>query len=120
MTEAVTAMVQSAVRRSNTSGDVAGRTLSASIDGAGRPCRFRGMQRLPRWTRRVVSESIRVVVLTLTLACESSTPVAGKKDTTVASVPPPDSAVVTKPEPSTWDSTAGPALFVVGPTPTEA
>ena len=28
--------------------------------------------------------------------------------------------MVAKPEPSTWDSTAGPALFVVGPTPAEA
>ena len=120
MTEAVTGTVQSPARRSNTSGDVAGRTLSVSIDGASRPCRFRGMQRLPRWTRRVVSESIPVLILALTLACERSTPAAGKKDTAVPTVPPPDSAVVAKPEPSTWDSTAGPALFVVGPTPTEA
>ena len=54
------------------------------------------------------------------LACERSTPAAGKKDTAVAIVPPPESIVVTKPEASTWDSTAGPALFVMGPTPTEA
>ena len=78
------------------------------------------MQRLPRWTRRVVSESIPVLILALTLACERSTPAAGKKDTAVPTVPPPDSAVVAKPEPPTWDSTAGPALFVVGPTSAEA
>jgi hypothetical protein len=59
-------------------------------------------------------------MLALMLACERSTPVAGKKDTVVAIVPPPESAVVAKPEPSSWDSTAGPALFILGPSSTEA
>jgi hypothetical protein len=35
-------------------------------------------------------------------------------------LPPPESAVVVKPETSPWDSTAGPALFVAGSTPAEA
>jgi hypothetical protein len=35
-------------------------------------------------------------------------------------VPPQETSIVTKPEPSPWDSSAGPALFVVGATPTEA
>lgn len=106
--------------RSNTSRYVADRIPSASIDGTGRPCKFRGMQRLPRCTGRVVSGSIHLLILALVLACERSAPVAGKKDTAVAIVPPPESAVVAKPEPTSWDSTAGPALFVVGPSTTDA
>jgi hypothetical protein len=113
-------MVQGRQDQSNTSGDVASRELSVSIDGTSRPCRFGRMQRLPLCARRVVSGSIHILILALMLACERSTPAAGKKDTAVAIVPPPESTVVAKPEPSTWDSTAGPALFVAGPTPTEA
>jgi hypothetical protein len=113
-------MVQSRLGRSNTSSDVAVRAMSASIDGTSRPCRFRRMQRLPRFMRRVVSGSINVLTLVMMLACERSAPAAGKKDTAVAIVPPLESTVVAKPEPSAWDSTAGPALFIVGSTPTEA
>lgn len=53
-------------------------------------------------------------------ACERSTPAAGRKDTQIVVAPPPESAVVVPPAASTWDSTAGPALFVVGATPSEA
>jgi hypothetical protein len=113
-------MVQGRLQRSNTSGDVATRALSASIDGTSRPCRFRRMQQLPRSTPRVISDSTYALILALTLACESSTPAAAKKDTAVAIVPPPESTVVAKPEPSAWDSTAGPALFIVGSSPAEA
>jgi len=60
------------------------------------------------------------LLLVLGVACERSTPVAGRKDTVVPSLPIPESSVVVKPEASPWDSSAGPALFVAGSTPTEA
>lgn len=54
------------------------------------------------------------------LACERSAPIAGRKDTVVSVVPPPESIIVAKPVVSAWDSSAGPALFVVGATPQDA
>jgi len=65
-------------------------------------------------------EALAVLLLVLGVACERSTPVAGRKDTVVASLPIPESSVVVKPDASPWDSSAGPALFVAGPAPTEA
>lgn len=56
----------------------------------------------------------------LVSACDRSTPAVARKDTVVPVAPPPETTVVATPEPSTWDSTAGPALFVVGASPTEA
>lgn len=56
----------------------------------------------------------------LATACDRSTPAVARKDTVVPVAPPPETTVVAKPEPSTWDSTAGPALFVVGSSPDEA
>ena len=60
------------------------------------------------------------VPVALALACERSAPPAARKDTVVNTVPPPESTIVTKPEPSMWDSAAGPALFIAGATPQEA
>ena len=60
------------------------------------------------------------LVAVLMAACERPEPVPGRKDTTIPVVPPPDSAVVPPPPVSAWDSSAGPALFIVGPTPLEA
>ena len=60
------------------------------------------------------------MLLVLGVACERSTPVAGRKDTVVPAVSLPESSVVIKPGASPWDSSAGPALFVAGSTPTEA
>ena len=60
------------------------------------------------------------VAFALLAACERSAPPAGRKDTAIAVVPPPETTVVAPPEASPWDSTAGPALFVVGSTPAEA
>jgi hypothetical protein len=71
--------------------------------------------------RRVLSEPIAIALaLAFVAACERTTPAPGRKDTPVAVVPPPETTVVAPPEVSTWDSTAGPALFVAGSTPTEA
>jgi len=57
----------------------------------------------------------------LCIACErASPPATGRKDTAAQVVPPPESAVVAKPEASPWDSSAGPALFIAGSTPQEA
>ena len=61
-----------------------------------------------------------VLLLVVGVACERSTPVAGRRDTVVPSVPLPESSVVVKPDASPWDSSAGPALFVAGATPAEA
>ena len=76
---------------------------------------------LPRIVRRAVS-GLMTVVLTLVVltACDRTTPAAGRKDTVLPVVPPPETTVVVPAEVSTWDSTAGPAMFVVGTAPTEA
>jgi hypothetical protein len=81
---------------------------------------FVAMHWWPRSTRHCPRESFAILLLVLGVACERSTPAAGRKDTVVPVVPPPESSVVVKPEASPWDSTAGPALFVVGSTPAEA
>ena len=81
---------------------------------------FVAMHRCPRSPRHSPRESLAVLLLVLGVACERSTPVAGRKDTVVPSVPLPESSVVAKPDASPWDSSAGPALFVAGSTPTEA
>jgi len=81
---------------------------------------FVAMPQWPRTARHLPRESFAVLLLLLGVACERSTPIAGRKDTVVPAVPPPESSIVAKPEPSPWDSSAGPALFVVGSTPTEA
>ena len=57
---------------------------------------------------------------TVAIACESPEPATGRKDTTIAVVPPPDSGTVPPRAPPAWDSSAGPALFVVGSSPSEA
>ena len=54
------------------------------------------------------------------VACDRSSPAVARKDTVVPVAPPPETTVVVKPEQSTWDSTAGPALFVVGTSPGDA
>ena len=51
----------------------------------------------------------------LAVACERTPPASARKDTAVPVVLPPETAAVVVPETSTWDSTAGPALFVLGP-----
>jgi len=56
----------------------------------------------------------------LIVACDRSTPAVARKDTVVPVTPPPETTVVAQPEQSTWDSTAGPAMFVVGGSPGEA
>ena len=76
------------------------------------------MHRFPRTPRHSPREALAVVLLVL--ACERSTPVGGRKDTVVPSVPLPESSIVVKPDASPWDSSAGPALFVAGSSPTEA
>ena len=81
---------------------------------------------LSRIVRHAVTGPMTVVLTTLVLtlvllaACDRTTPAAGRKDTVVPIVPPPETTVVAPPEASTWDSTAGPAMFVVGAEPTEA
>jgi hypothetical protein len=70
--------------------------------------------------RRGLRESAAVLLAVLSLACERSTPAAGRKDTAVTVVPPRESSVVARPEVVTWDSAAGPALFVAGATPQQA
>jgi len=109
---------------SHTSSDVATEqdVGAVSIDGAAGACRFRRMRWLLLWLmRHVLSEPIAIAIgLALVAACERTTPAPGRKDTAVTVVPPPETTVVATPEVSTWDSTAGPALFVVGSTPAEA
>jgi hypothetical protein len=56
----------------------------------------------------------------LILACERTPPASARKDTVVPVVPPPETTAVVVPEPSTWDSSAGPALFVLGPATQDA
>ena len=81
---------------------------------------IQGMQWRSRRTRCIPSELVAILPLLLGLACERSTPAAGRKDTVVQTAPPPESTVATRPEASPWDSTAGPALFIAGSTPAEA
>lgn len=81
---------------------------------------IQGMQWWPRAARRVPGKFVAILSFVLGVACERSTPVAGRKDTVVPTPSPPESTVVTKPEASPWDSTAGPALFIAGSSPTEA
>jgi hypothetical protein len=57
---------------------------------------------------------------TLVTACERPEPVPGRKDTAIAVAPPPDSGPARPPAPPAWDTSAGPALFVVGTSPSEA
>lgn len=78
------------------------------------------MQWWPQTTQRLPGVFVIVVLAILGAACERSTPAAGRKDTVAPSLPPPESTVVAQPASSPWDSTAGPALFVAGSTPTEA
>jgi len=78
------------------------------------------MHRYSRSPRPSPRKKLVVLLLVLGVACERSTPVAGRKDTVVPLVPVPESSVVVKPDASPWDSSAGPALFVAGTTPTEA
>ena len=79
------------------------------------------MQRQPRITRSRLSKTAVGVLIVLGLACErSSPPPAGRKDTAVQKMPPPESTITPAPVVSLWDSTAGPALFVMGATPHEA
>lgn len=75
---------------------------------------------MPRITQQLTGRAIGVCLILALIACERTAPPAGRKDTTVAVVPPPDTTVVTPPPPSTWDTTAGPALFIVGSSPSEA
>jgi hypothetical protein len=75
---------------------------------------------LSRYARRVADGLIAATVVSLTLACERATPTPGRKDTAATVVPPPESSVVVAPPVSAWDSSAGPALFVVGQSPSEA
>jgi hypothetical protein len=93
---------------------------SLSIDAAGEPCRFRHMHWLPRHTRRAVGRFAVVLSALWLLGCERKAPETARKDTAITVAPPPDSVVVAKPEASAWDTTAGTALFVAGPTPQEA
>src|SRR5688572_23867834 len=106
----------------HTSSDVAATqdVGAVSIDDAARVCRFRRMRwLLLRLMRHVLSQPI-AIALALVAACERTTPAPGRKDTAVTVVPPPETTIVATPEVSTWDSTAGPALFVVGSAPAEA
>src|SRR5689334_14383012 len=108
----------------HTSSDVA-RTqdvVTLSIDGFAGRCRFRRMHRsLPRFPRQLFGRvTATCFVLASVASCERTAPPAGRKGTTVPIVPPPDTTVVTPPPASTWDSTAGPALFIVGAAPGEA
>ena len=79
---------------------------------------IQGMQWWPRANRHI--PGVAILSLILGIACERSTPAAGRKDTVVPTASPPESTVATKPESSPWDSTAGPALFVAGSAPAEA
>lgn len=86
-------------------------------------CRFPYMRQLgPRYIGRTHSVAMRVLatLVVLAAACDQPDPAPGRKDTAIAVVPPPDSGPVLTPPPSAWDSSAGPALFVVGSSPAEA
>jgi len=76
--------------------------------------------RWPAIVRCSVHSSVAVLSAISLLACERSTPAAARKDTTIAVVPPRESIAVPKPASITWDSSAGPALFVAGATPQQA
>jgi len=78
------------------------------------------MQWWHRTARITLSKQVVSLCIMQALACERSAPIAGRKDTAVLVVPPPESTVVAKPISSAWDSSAGPALFVVGATANEA
>ena len=78
------------------------------------------MQRWPRTTRTLLGSSVVALCVVPLIACERSTPAAGRKDTVVSATPPPESTVVVTPVVSAWDSTAGPALFVAGATQQDA
>ena len=78
------------------------------------------MQQLLRNREEPTRTALVVFLAAALLACERTTPVAGRKDTAVSIVPPPESSVVTKPTTPTWDTTAGPALFIAGPTQAQA
>ena len=56
----------------------------------------------------------------LVLACERTPPASARKDTVVPVVPPPETTAIVTPEVSLWDSTAGPALFVLPPATQDA
>jgi hypothetical protein len=84
------------------------------------PTDFVAMHRRPRIPWHSSRESLAVLLLVLGVACERGTPVAGRKDTVVPSLPRSESSVVVKPDASPWDSSAGPALFVAGSGPREA
>src|SRR5690348_2606111 len=77
------------------------------------------MRRL-RWIPRGGLCHSAVVSVVLSLACERSTPAAGRKNTAVTVVPTRGSSVVVRPEAVTWVSAACPALFVAGPTTQQA
>jgi hypothetical protein len=61
-----------------------------------------------------------LAALVVLAACDQPEPAPGRKDTAVAVVPPPDSSPVPTPVPPAWDSSAGPALFIVGSSLAEA
>lgn len=71
----------------------------------------------PKWRAR---RALVAIVPVLLAGCERPEPAAGRKDTTIPVAPPPDSVVVPPAPVSAWDSSAGPALFIVGPTTLEA
>ena len=73
-----------------------------------------------RAARLSLRQTVTILLTAMANACDRSTPAVARKDTVVPVTPPPETTVVAKPEQSTWDSTAGPALFVVGATPSEA
>jgi len=64
--------------------------------------------------------AVSILLLSVSSACERTEPAPGRKDTAIAVAPPPESAAVRPPPSTTWDSSAGPALFVAGQAPTEA
>ncbi len=79
------------------------------------------MQWQHRNTRSRHGATLGALLIILSLGCDrGSAPAAGRKDTATPVLPLPESTVVAKPEPSPWDSSAGPALFVAGPSPQEA
>jgi len=75
---------------------------------------------LPRHVGRVLGKLLVAAAPLLVSGCERSTPAPGRKDTAIPVVPPPESTVNVPAPVSTWDSSAGPALFVPGQTPSEA
>jgi hypothetical protein len=74
-----------------------------------------------QWQPRNTRETIVALLVIFGIACErASPPPKGHQDTATPIAPSPESTVVAKPEASPWDSSAGPALFIAGPTPQEA